>query len=126
MAARAKGPTLPQDVASFLDEFKGLLRQREYDPRLVSWIDRSGRIEELGDLGLTMNAALKVIETDLQPSHHHRGPEPDDHAPDDGVVFIFRCPITDAGDAYVKIALCFNKSPAGDFRGVIWSFKRWT
>lgn len=125
MASKARGPALPHDVASFLDEFKALLRQREYDPRLVSWINRSGRIEELGDLGLTMNDALKLIETDLQPSHYHRGPEPDDHAPNEGIVFKFRCPIPDAGDAYVKIALRIEASGKGDFRGVIWSFKRW-
>ncbi len=116
---------LPRDAASFLDQFKDLVRRRDFDRRLVGWIDRAGRVEELGDLGLTMNGAVELIETELLPSHCQRGPEPDDHASTDGAICIFRCPIPGAGDAYVKLGLRISRTRRGELRGVIWSFKRW-
>jgi len=114
---------LPCEVNEFLEAFKSLLK---YQDGACSWIDRPDRFEALGTLGITIPEAERIIKEELTDEHIHRGPEPDDHMPEAGVVFVFRCPISDSSDAYVKIGLRLTKAKNNNLRGVIWSFKKWS
>jgi hypothetical protein len=113
---------LPEAVPDSLERFKSIL---DFHPELCAFIDRRGLAEGLAELGLTEMQAKQIIAQDLKAEHHHRGPEPDDHEPDDGIINIFRCPIRGADDAYVKIGLRLTRNKGGQLRGVIWSFKQW-
>ena len=123
MAGSSLADDLPNNVTEFLREFRRLL---QYQVDACSWIGRTGRFEELEALGLTFNEAERIIKEELCDEHCHRGPEPDDHFPEAGIVFIFRCPISDSTDAYVKIGLRLTKAKNNNLRGVIWSFKKWS
>lgn len=112
---------LPNEPAEFLRQFQSLLA---YKPEFVDWIPRKDRFDELDELGLTQNQATSIIQRELCVDHYHSGPQPDDHKPTTGTVCVFRC-LVEGTSVYIKIGLRLT-NVRGQFRGVIWSFKRAT
>lgn len=113
-----------EGVDEFLREFRAILT---YRPQACDWAGRMGYDAGLPGLRLTQRQAEALIRDELEPHHHVRGPEPDDHHPDTGCVCTFRLPIiTDECDAYIKLSLRLIRNHHGQFRAVIWSFKSWT
>lgn len=124
MAKRRGGEdeAIPDDPDGFLCQFQWLQR---YQPARVIWVPGDGIIENLAELDLTQKQAADLIKNDLRPEHHHRGPEPDDHAAGTGKICIFRCPVPGTPDAYVKIGLELIRKPGDNLVAKIWSFKKW-
>ena len=105
------------DVTQFLGEFSAAitLGYEKWVPRPL--VDRH---QQLIDLGITQNLALKIIQ-DLGPDNYSGGPEPDDTKPERSV-WIFGATV-EGVEVYIKLALQPHEKKSITY-GLIWSFHK--
>jgi len=103
------------DVTQFLGEFSTAINFG-----YLKWVERPlvDRNQQLLDLGMTENLALKTIQN-LGPDNYSGGPTPDDKNPNRSV-WIFGESI-DGVEAYIKLALQPHEKKSIVY-GMIWSF----
>jgi hypothetical protein len=120
MARKAVNVPMTFTVAEFLERFVA-----ELEIQTPVWHEQGRRLAEIADLDLTRNQVLEELKQ-LKPSHHHRGPEPDDAEPEVSAVHKFKYIISGTSTrVYVKIALKMHPAKRNVLIPKIWSFKRW-